>query len=1025
MIESIRRLRAASIHQGRRHGDVVGCGLVFVAAFAAYFRTLAPTIATVFDDSLELQLVSYELGIAHPTGYPLYTLLGKLFTFIPIGDVAFRVNLMSGVFGGLTAPLVFLACRQLDCRRLPAIAAALVFAFCPVVWSQAVVAEVYSLNALFVAALIYLLFMATRGTTLESGTETEVAGRRSVALAAMAFTFGLALTHHRTIVLMAPAAILYLWLERSKLPPVSPKNLLSGALLVAAPLLLYLYIPLRGTTTSSLDGTYVNTPAGFLAWVTAASYGAFLGENPLARETATPLFTAELMVQQFGYGGIMAGVAGLLFVLVNSWQRFVLLGGTLVTFIAFGIVYRASDVEVFYIPAFMVVAIGIGYGLTAIWRWMDRDARFMQSRHAALSREALARRRAATTAWSAFRWLVAGSCLAIAVLLPVDLLVRTMPLQELNQNRTASEYGREILRQPLEEGAAVVGIQGEVTLLRYFQSTEGIRTDLRLVAADREEERLAAISRLMAAGSPVYLTRPLDGAERSHSLSSFGPLIRVRRAPLTESPAIAVPRTIDFSGQAMLLGFSLNETPGVEPGTNGPGLLDLLRKGSSRGATAGPADLPHGVEAGKRLGITLFWRSVVSLTEDYKVSLRVVDATGRLVAQQDGKPVSDAYPTSAWRPGEVVVDTHYLHVPIGTAPGEYQIKLALYSAGQPGGVKAFDGARLESVVALGSVQVARPAEPPVLDGLPPKTIQQIGRPSLPGWTERESLASLGISSVVRGNFDNQITLYGYGVSRSPLVPGEGADVRLLWRAERDISADYVVALQLVDGSGKIWTSSDSRPIAGAYPTSRWVREEVVGDTHALLLPAAMPDGEYALEAALYDAVSGQRLTVLRVTTRSTDALRLGVVVVKGRERILQAPVPAVVQRAHFGDGIEFLGYALTRSGNAIELVLHYRAAAAMDRSYTVFVHLLDANSRIWAQRDSIPLVGRAPTTTWIPGEYVSDSYSLVIGDGAPPGSYLLEIGVYDAVSNERLAVVDESGKPAGDHVILRDAVTLP
>ena len=82
-------------------------GGLFIVSFSLYLSTLAPSVVTLFDDSLEFQLVTYQLGIAHPTGYPLYTLLGKLFTFImPIGNVAYRVNLMSAFFGAATVALL-------------------------------------------------------------------------------------------------------------------------------------------------------------------------------------------------------------------------------------------------------------------------------------------------------------------------------------------------------------------------------------------------------------------------------------------------------------------------------------------------------------------------------------------------------------------------------------------------------------------------------------------------------------------------------------------------------------------------------------------------------------------------------------------------------------------------------------------------------------------------------------------------------------------------------------------------------
>ena len=95
-----------------RLGRSLMAGGVFGAALWLYLTTLAPSVVTLFDDSLEFQLVTYQLGIAHPTGYPLYTLLGKLFTFLPMGNVAYRVNLMSAVFGALTVALVYLLILQ-------------------------------------------------------------------------------------------------------------------------------------------------------------------------------------------------------------------------------------------------------------------------------------------------------------------------------------------------------------------------------------------------------------------------------------------------------------------------------------------------------------------------------------------------------------------------------------------------------------------------------------------------------------------------------------------------------------------------------------------------------------------------------------------------------------------------------------------------------------------------------------------------------------------------------------------------
>jgi hypothetical protein len=90
----------------------------------------------------------------------------------------------------------------------------------------------------------------------------------------------------------------------------------------------------------------------------------------------------------------------------------------------------------------------------------------------------------------------------------------------------------------------------------------------------------------------------------------------------------------------------------------------------------------------------------------------------------------------------------------------------------------------------------------------------------------------------------------------------------------------------------------------------------------------------------------------------------------------------------------------------------------MDRRYTVFVHLLDADNRIVAQMDSEPLGGTHPTTEWQIGEIVRDNYGLLIAPDTPPGEYLLEVGMYYLPTLERLPVLDASGSVQDDRVVL-------
>jgi len=212
--------------------------LTFCGALALYLRTLAPTVAELFDDSLEFQLVGYKLAIAHPTGYPLYTLLLKAATFLPVGDAAYRANLLSAVSAALAVALIGALSARLSGSRPAGFVSAAALAVSPVFWSQAVITEVYAFNALLFALILLVALPAADGSHAGFGAR----------LGPLAFLFGLALTHHRMIVLLGfgvAVATLWQWLAARgwrSLPP-APQMARHGARLAAlfgAPLFLYL-----------------------------------------------------------------------------------------------------------------------------------------------------------------------------------------------------------------------------------------------------------------------------------------------------------------------------------------------------------------------------------------------------------------------------------------------------------------------------------------------------------------------------------------------------------------------------------------------------------------------------------------------------------------------------------------------------------------------------------------------------------------------------------------------------------------
>ncbi len=636
-----------TISAARRLPLILGGG-VFLGSLLLYLATLAPSVVTLFDDSLEFQLVTYQLGIAHPTGYPLYTLLGKLFTLLPVGNVAYRVNLMSAIFGAATAALLYGVIVQMMQGRMlninddstpsrppPArgrsknalpgglsahvggIIGGLSLAVSPVFWQQATIAEVYTLNAFFVALI---LLIATRPLA-----DDQHQGR----IWALAFLAGLSLTHHRTMLLLFPAVGIYLLLiHRREL--LAGKTVGLAILLGVLPLLLYLYLPLRGHM-GSLDGTYDHSWAGFWRQVSGGGYGTFLFDNPFDHERDATFYWALFSRQFFT---LIPGLLGAIYLLLARRRLFSLTAVALVSYLGFNLFYQVTDIEVFFIPIFLIWAIWSGLGVAVLLRLVSRL-------HSPVGR--------------GLGW---GLILLIAAVgLGATVQQHRATITE-GYTWQVHDYGLDILQQPLPAAqSTIIGIVGEMTLVRYFQQTVGLRPDVETIAADVEADRLAAVEQALGEGQTVYLTRPLPGAAERWSLNGVGPLIRVDPTPVTVPPPASGQTWPNqpLTDQITLLGYEFSRPPHTGQGV-------------------GPVRL------------TLFWQANGDIGVDLKVSARLLGSGsgGESVAVVDGVPVHFAYPTPAWRPGEVIADVYTWSLPPTLAAGAYTPLLIWYDPAQNG-----------------------------------------------------------------------------------------------------------------------------------------------------------------------------------------------------------------------------------------------------------------------------------------------------------------------------------------------------
>jgi hypothetical protein len=140
--------------------------------------------------------------------------------------------------------------------------------------------------------------------------------------------------------------------------------------------------------------------------------------------------------------------------------------------------------------------------------------------------------------------------------------------------------------------------------------------------------------------------------------------------------------------------------------------------------------------------------------------------------------------------------------------------------------------------------------------------------------------------------------------------------------------------------------------------------------------------------------------------------------------------------ARVGDGVRLLGYVLrdaqgqaveraeVKPGDELRLSLYWQAERPIDAEYVVFVHLLDETGWLRGQQDNQPRRGTFPTRAWIPGDLVVDAYTVPVAADAPPGTALLEIGMYDPASGERLQVTGVDADRVQRRVVLRDRVAI-
>ncbi|MEE3041410.1 MAG: DUF2723 domain-containing protein [Candidatus Latescibacterota bacterium] len=414
------------------YGPSIG---VFLAALATYLLTLCPGVYT--EGAGELIGAAYLLGTPHPTGYPLFVLLGRVVTvLLPLQSPAVEINVATALFAAIAAATLTGLLRSRGVGSIAALVAGLALAWGQVFWTQAVIAEVYGL---FVAVTL----LAVASCLAASAAPTSL--RRAILAG---YLCGLAVTTHLQAILVLPmAAGLALWprwqwarsQSRGQLLAVGP--FLGGGVLGLS---VWLYLPLRNGRGPGFHWAEITTSSGFWHYLTAADYRASFFDLPWAAVMRNAERFMEIWLQEWSLLGVFIGLVGILRLWRLDRSLLTIIGGALLLNLLVALNYHRDPAGfgVFFLLALTCGASLIGYGADElISRW----------------------RRPASG-------VLIGFCLW--------LVTTHFSQADHSQVRLPGQYGRDLLAG-LPEGAVLL-IEGDdiAFVVDYLQRLEGVRPDI-------------------------------------------------------------------------------------------------------------------------------------------------------------------------------------------------------------------------------------------------------------------------------------------------------------------------------------------------------------------------------------------------------------------------------------------------------------------------------------------------------------------------------------------------------------------
>ncbi len=1006
-----------AFHVSRISPDTAIGLLLFLAGFYAYTATLAPTVLE--GDAALFQYTPYVLGVTYPTGYPLYILLGKIWlTLFPFGEIAWRMNLFSALCSAVALPLIYGAARRLltlpDSSRQPegaggserwaALATVLIFATLPTFWRWSTEAKIYALNILLFSGVLYTLALAlekqkrslanahpsppntqyaARGTPPGTRKQATRSPLPTLPLALPTLLLGLQISVHSTTVLLIPGLLLLIWFHFRR-HVFNKKFFIIYSALLIAPGLLYFYIPLRAEWLIANYGQFEAISRGLLAdfyhsglagWVryfTAADFtgGVVTNWGLVPQQFLTvylPLLTDDLT-----YLGAGLGLVGGLTLAVMQPRLFWPLFLLYVTPIPFVLTYGQGEQSAFLLPSFLIFSLFTGNVFILTDRLLATPAKLFVSG-------------GITHHVSRFTFHVSrftSLLLLFLILIPILFLPQTrynVNWLDAKWSRASYEEWADALDHPMEPGAVVLAHWGDLTSFWYMQYAEQRRPDLRGLYPPTEE----MVIDYLQAGRDLYIAGPLQGwvagVEERYQLIPWGRLVRI------------APRQVD--------------PPSLLPSLSQP--VEAIFDHKLRLVAV---DYSPQAMGDSQYPVTLTWQTLAELPPETTISVRL--SQGEVIAAQlDDTLLSGWFPRETLPEGQYVLSYVPLYIPLGTLPGPYRLQVVAYTSYKHPWLLADGTTELD----LGEVEIT----------LPPVDYQP---------DPEQFHANAGY------DFNGEIELVDHEYNAYRIGQGKGFAVKLMWRAKARPVDNYTLLVEAVDAAGNVLRSVEHQPVGGRAPTASWQPGQFVRDQVDLVLPASAPVGPRALRVRLsWQRPNGSKLTVRRWLLPIGDGLNLeGLEVVEKEGRVFEVPEVQHLVKANLENKARLIGYnspwlaepdstgriQFSRADCAADVAacqihfdFYWQGLSEMDLLYFVFLHVVDAQGQIVAQHDLGPgKRGKQPTTSWLPGEVVTDPVDLNLPANIAPGQYSMRLGMYLPPDGPRLLVLNDEGQAVADFV---------